>query len=335
MQHFYHLNYPHQISAARELAGLADLHRQASIVDEGSILSLSLPQETRIPPLQSRLVDDHRPRAPTPRATNLVLPLRPLKDGKKKFPAILFEILENPEYSDIITWLPGGKAFIVLDKERFVAEILPAYFKECQFPSFARKLQRWQFARVPRGRYTGEFYHNLFRRNSKCLCELMSCDDKAPQDFGSLFAKVRTWQQESSRCQGSIDEYRRPQSILALEHRNLQQVLTTHRSRAMSQAAVTNPFYHQHGRNNASSSNPSHPPSNLDPSYLRALHVLRGQLASAHKSYPTHITTCVQTNQHSKVKQIGLCEVNHRQEGSDSELLTGRRASAAYQVAFT
>jgi hypothetical protein len=257
------------------------------------------------------------PRAPAPHTTNLVQ-VRPLKDAKKTFPVILFDILENPEYREILTWLPGGKAFIVLDKERFVTEILPTYFKACLFPSFARKLQRWQFVRVPRGRYSGAFYHKLFRRNSKCLCELMSCDDKAPQDLSSLFAKVRSWKQESSRRQGSVDECRRLQSTLARGHRNL------HNSQALSQAAVTNPFSHQHGRTNTSSSSSSHSPSNLDSSHLRAMNVLNGR-ASAPQSYPTHITNCEQTNQQSKMDQIGLCAVN----GSGSELLTGYRASAA------
>ena len=235
MQRSYQLNYQDQISAARELAGLADLHRRSSTGGVGNMSSL-LPQEPRIPPLQTRLVTVP-PRAPAPHTTNLVQ-VRPLKDAKKTFPVILFDILENPEYREILTWLPGGKAFIVLDKERFVTEILPTYFKACLFPSFARKLQRWQFVRVPRGRYSGAFYHKLFRRNSKCLCELMSCDDKAPQDLSSLFAKVSTWQQESSLRKGSFDEYRRLQSTLALEHRNLQELLTTHSSRAISQPAV-------------------------------------------------------------------------------------------------
>ena len=162
----------------------------------------------------------------------------------------------------------------------------------------------------------------------------MSCDDKAPQDLSSLFAKVSTWQQESSLRKGSFDEYRRLQSTLALEHRNLQELLTTHSSRAISQAAVTNPVSHQLGRTNASSSNASHPPSTLDSSHLRALNVLHGLLASAPQSYPTHVTTCDQTNQHSTVEQSGLSDVNHRQEGSSSELLTGHRASAAYKVAY-
>jgi len=69
-------------------------------------------------------------------------------------------------------------------------------------------------------------------------------------------------------------------------------------------------------------------PSTLDSSHLRALNVLHG-LASAPQSYPTHIATCDQTNQHSKMEEIGLCVVNHREEGSGTECLNGPRASAA------
>jgi len=69
-------------------------------------------------------------------------------------------------------------------------------------------------------------------------------------------------------------------------------------------------------------------PSTLDSSHLRALNVLHG-LASAPQSYPTHIATCDQTNQHSKMEEIGLCVVNHREEGSGTVCLNGPRASAA------
>ena len=287
-------NRPDEMSAARELAGLADLHRQSSIAGDESISSALLS------PIQTRVVNTI-PRPPAPKATNRVFPLRTLKDAKKYFPAILFGILENPECRDIITWLPGGKAFVLLDETRFVTDILPTYFKNWQFPRFRRILKRWQFVRVPKCRLSGAFYHNFFRRNSKCLCELMSCDDKAPQDLSSLFAKVSTWQQESSLRECSFDEYRRPQSPLALEHIYLEELLTTRNSRVMSQAAVTNLFSHQRGRINTSSSNASHPPYTLDSSHLRALNVLRGLLASAPQFYPTHITTCDQTNQHSTV----------------------------------
>jgi len=102
---------------------------------------------------------------------------RPTK--KKNFPMQLFDILEKPEHHDVVRWLPGGKAFIIMDKKRFADEILSVYFKKTQFASFARKLTRWKFIRVPKGPYAGAYYHKLYRRDLKPLCDLMTCDEKA------------------------------------------------------------------------------------------------------------------------------------------------------------
>jgi len=99
---------------------------------------------------------------------------------KKNFPEKLYAILEKPENSDILKWLPGGKAFIVMDKKRFASEILPAYLKQSQFTSFTRKLCRWKFVRVPRGPFMGAYYHKLFRRDHPTLCNLMSCNNDVP-----------------------------------------------------------------------------------------------------------------------------------------------------------
>lgn len=99
---------------------------------------------------------------------------------KKNFPEKLFEILENPDHSEILKWLPGGKAFIIMDKKRFASDLLPHYFKQTQFTSFTRKLSRWKFVRVPRGPFMGAYYHKLFRKDHKALCKLMSCNNDAP-----------------------------------------------------------------------------------------------------------------------------------------------------------
>lgn len=115
---------------------------------------------------------------------------------KQNFPQKLFDILDNPEHKDILKWLPGGKAFIIMDKKRFATEILPVYFKQTQYTSFTRKLSRWKFARVPRGPYLGAYFHKLFRKDHKTLCRLMSCNNEIPSL--AVIAQVRQEAMESS-----------------------------------------------------------------------------------------------------------------------------------------
>jgi hypothetical protein len=42
--------------------------------------------------------------------------------------------------SDIMSWLPHGRAFLVHDTDKFVAHILPKYFNQTKWGSFARQL---------------------------------------------------------------------------------------------------------------------------------------------------------------------------------------------------
>jgi len=73
----------------------------------------------------------------------------------------LMEILSDETHSEIITWLPHGKAFIIYQKKKFANEVLPRYFKQSKYTSFTRKLNRWGFIRVTRGPETGAYYHNV------------------------------------------------------------------------------------------------------------------------------------------------------------------------------
>jgi hypothetical protein len=63
-----------------------------------------------------------------------------------RFPWKLHLLLERcaSECSeDIISWLPDGKSFRVHDKERFVSEIMPAFFGTQNFKTFQRNLNLW------------------------------------------------------------------------------------------------------------------------------------------------------------------------------------------------
>lgn len=92
------------------------------------------------------------------------------------FPLKLHRIISDECNTDIIRWLPSGKAFIIADKKRFAAEILPRFFSQaCKFTSFTRKLTRWHFRRIPRGPLIGAYYHDLFLRNQEQLCYQMVC----------------------------------------------------------------------------------------------------------------------------------------------------------------
>lgn len=126
--------------------------------------------------------------------------------SKPNFPMKLFNVLESNEYSDIICWLPGGKAFIIKDKKKFAREILPCHFKQSLFTSFTRKLTRWKFLRVPRGPYIGAYYHSLFRKDARALCSLIKCNGEKFNPV--LLAKAKELLNQSRAAQTSVDAQR-------------------------------------------------------------------------------------------------------------------------------
>jgi Heat shock transcription factor len=133
-----------------------------------------------------------------PIAPNGIVPPFPLESKSTKkatqsscsreiFPQRLMRLLSDFTISDIITWLPHGKSFVILQPEILAENILPRYFPEsasgankaksnsCKYPSFTRKLNRWGFRQVTRGPDSGAFHHKLFCRDQPELCLQMIC----------------------------------------------------------------------------------------------------------------------------------------------------------------
>ncbi|GKY98755.1 hypothetical protein MPSEU_000831800 [Mayamaea pseudoterrestris] len=106
------------------------------------------------------------------------IPMRFTKSGRKRavpFPMKLMKVLTEESNSDIISWTPSGKSFVVHKPKLFVAQILGRVFKSAKYSSFTRKLHRWGFMRHYRGEESGSFYHELFVKDRLDLCEQMTC----------------------------------------------------------------------------------------------------------------------------------------------------------------
>jgi len=111
----------------------------------------------------------------------------------KTFPEILLDIMSNPEYSHIVSWLPHGQSFAIHNADEFVSIILPKYFRKVIFRSFIRKLNRWGFRSVKRSvsGYESTFEHKLFVRDQPGLIARMFCKSNPSDKMSSMAAKKR------------------------------------------------------------------------------------------------------------------------------------------------
>lgn len=56
-----------------------------------------------------------------------------------------YEIVDDPNYDDIIKWNSQGDAFIIVKQNEFCEQILPVYFKHKNLSSFIRQLNMYGF----------------------------------------------------------------------------------------------------------------------------------------------------------------------------------------------
>lgn len=88
------------------------------------------------------------------------------------FPEKLHRMLQEVEAegkTDIVSFFSHGRAFAVHDMERFVEEIMPRFFKQSKWNSFARQLNLYGFQRLLTGPDAGGYYHELFLKGRPSL----------------------------------------------------------------------------------------------------------------------------------------------------------------------
>lgn len=65
------------------------------------------------------------------------------------FPQRLMAILNDSSLTDIVSWLPHGRSFVIIRPDVFTDKVLPKYLppvdarSSTKYPSFTRKLNRW------------------------------------------------------------------------------------------------------------------------------------------------------------------------------------------------
>lgn len=89
------------------------------------------------------------------------------------FPAKMHAILSRSDLSEIVCWMPHGRAWKVLKSREFEVRVIPTYFEHAKFSSFIRQANGWGFRRLTHGRDRNCYYHPLFLRALPHLCKEM------------------------------------------------------------------------------------------------------------------------------------------------------------------
>ncbi|CAJ1968854.1 unnamed protein product [Cylindrotheca closterium] len=87
----------------------------------------------------------------------------------QRFPVKLYALLSQPRLSHIITWLPHGRSWRVLDTRAFETSVLPVFFESDNYHSFNRVINAWSFRRRSTGPDKGSYFHELFLRGKPHL----------------------------------------------------------------------------------------------------------------------------------------------------------------------
>ena len=101
------------------------------------------------------------------------LPKTGKRGAPQAFPHLLYLLLER-EAGDVVRWTATGRAFEILDLDRFIGDTLVKYFRHSRYASFQRQLNLYGF----RKNDDGHFEHESFLRRSP---ELLTRVLRAPQ----------------------------------------------------------------------------------------------------------------------------------------------------------
>ncbi|CAG8713260.1 953_t:CDS:2 [Cetraspora pellucida] len=92
-------------------------------------------------------------------STNLSFPASHLRNaprsprtGNRSVPAFLnklYNMVNDPQSNELITWSESGNSFLVKRPQDFAKEVLPRFFKHNNFSSFVRQLNMYGFHKIP------------------------------------------------------------------------------------------------------------------------------------------------------------------------------------------
>lgn len=159
----------------------------------------------------------------------------------------LFKMLEDPSHKDIVRWNEAGDSFIVVDTNDFTKKILPNHFKHCNFASFVRQLNKYDFHKIRNYDAGGggnqhqawEFKHPDFQKHNKDNLDNIRRKAPAPrkqqsqEEVGSqqievLQSQIRELMKSHTSMDARIQNLTSENHAIVRELQNAKENLQTH-----------------------------------------------------------------------------------------------------------
>lgn len=102
------------------------------------------------------------------------------------FPMKLHQMLSDPDAEGVVVWLPHGRAWKIINQDKFETGLLGKYFEHGNMSSFMRQVNGWDFRRVVKGADEQSYYHELFLRGMPHLCRCMTRTKASKKELGAL-----------------------------------------------------------------------------------------------------------------------------------------------------
>lgn len=157
----------------------------------------------------------------------------------KSFAVKLFRILSQPSYNDIISWLPHGRSWRILQPNLFEKNIIPFYFRHRNLASFMRQVNGWGFRRVNQGPDRNSYYHESFLRGRMSACRQM----RRPSSAELRVLKASS-PQEPNFYEMSKNDPLPEESLANVMSKNLLETLTSRQCHSSKMALNDKPHDH-------------------------------------------------------------------------------------------